>query len=242
MIDKSAKPFWNDGETAPHGIRRWTPRDKDFARRQIKLAGRYSRFVDFMKLFLPLSAVGILVSAIILLAVNKEPDGISIVFRNLPSLEDDLHMVSPVFTGFDTKNRPYKVTAERAVQDVANPNLVMLQRINGNLLVKTEGRDQTSQAEWIQLTAARGLLNSVDQNLQLSGDITLIAQGKYEFLTEQALVDFRQNIILGDVEVQGTSPMGNVVADSFEVRDDGNRIFFSGHVRTIIIPDKKAGP
>lgn len=213
-------------------LRDWTPSRRGSTQYQMQRAGAYSRFVDAMKFFLPAMA-GCLLLLIVYTSLTSEGP-----VWDLPDTadpEDEFVMKTPLMTGFDGKNRPYRINASEAVQDAEDPNLIDLVNVRGNLIVEEDGTTEMS-TDRMQVTADEGFLNSNNDKLDLKGNVVLVSDQDYTFRTERAFVDFSASTITGNERITGESVMGNVEADGFDVWEGGNKIRFRGNVRTIIIP------
>jgi len=223
-----------DGDTSAGRFREWSTRDNDAVRTHLERAGRYSRFVEVMKFALPLAAFAILVMVILASVLARQSSGLSIVFESLPSLENDLYMINPKITGFDARNRPYVVTAERAVQDKTNKDLVLLDTIAGQLMSPDEaGKDPSTL---VALSAHKGELNKESQRLIVRGDVVIIGRSDYRLDTEEAQIDFDGQRITSNAGVKALGPKGRITSDGMTVLDDGNTVVFRGHVTTLITP------
>ena len=214
-------------------LRDWTPSRRGSTQHQMRRAGVYSRFVEAMKFFLPATA-GCILLLIVYTSINSE--GPVLEFPDTANPENDLVMETPLMTGFDGRNRPYRINAAQAIQDVDDPNLIDLIDVRGNLIVQEDGKTEISNDQ-MQVTADKGFLNSNRDKLDLKGNVVLVSDDNYTFRTERAFVDFGASTITGNERITGESAMGDVEADGFDVWEGGNKIRFRGNVRTIIVPE-----
>ena len=215
-------------------LRDWTPSRRGSTQHQMRRAGTYSRFVEAMKFFLPATA-GCLLLLIVYTSLNSEgPGGLTLTDTTAPN--SDLVMETPLMTGFDGKDRPYRIKAAEAIQNLDDPNLVDLVDVRGNLIVENTENPEIS-TDQMQVTADEGFLNSNKDKLDLKGNVVLVSEQDYTFRTERAFVDFSDSTITGNERITGESAMGNVEADGFDVWEGGNKIRFRGNVRTIIVPE-----
>ena len=228
---------WSQADTAKGLVRHWTKRDNSRTKQLAATADQHSRFVELMKTSLPIVAVGIIVMAVVSGVMVSNREGISIVFPSLPTVENDLHMLSPKFSGFDSENRPYMVNALTAIQDRDDPNLIRLTTIDGHVVVSTPENPTPDSITELELKANGGLLRSDEQTMELEGNVTLNSNNDYEFITQWAFIEFETNRIHGKKPIAGTGPRGDIQADEFEVTDDGARLLFKGNVQTTIKMD-----
>ncbi len=227
-------------DASKRGIRDWTPRHREDTARSIQLATRYSRFVDFMKLFLPLSAGGLILVAI-MSTFLQEDDDTTIKFEIIGTIEEDLQMSNPTMTGYDAEGRPFNVEAEKGIQFPDDPNRMDFEKITGQLNIPEDGSTSNNPlgSDKINLRADKGRMKSEENTMILTGDVTLTSEDNYEFRTERARIHFKDSSVTGPTTINGRSKMGTIVADSFKVKDNGNHIFFIGNVKTYIDPKKQ---
>ncbi len=159
------------------------------------------------------------------------------MFPPLPTVENDLHMLSPRFSGFDSQDRPYTVNALTAIQDRKDPNLIRLTTIDGHVVLGSSENAPSNAITELDVTANGGLLRSEEQTVVLEGNVTLKSNNDYQFVTQRALVEFETSRISGSERVTGTGPRGSVTAQEFEVTEGGDRILFKGDVQTTIVMD-----
>ena len=235
--EHNAKTAQPEGTVRGSRIREWTPSRRASTHAQLESAGSYSRFVDVMKLFLPISALGLFILLITYSALN-DTGNFTITVENLPTLDDDLFMAGPKLSGFDAKNRPFEVVARKAVQDLKDPNLVDMESVTGDLFMPAKDT-LDNKPDRIRITADKGFLNSNIEELALNGNVILVSTSNYRFETETAIVEFGKSRVSGDTQITGESNLGRVIADTFEVWDGGNMVRFEGNVKTTIFPGGK---
>ena len=227
-------------DTAPaDGFRDWSTRDAtDERQRQMRNADNYSRFVDIMKVALPVTAAAIVaVVAFVSIAANNS-DG-RFIINLIPNLQNDLQMLQPRITGFDAQNRPYTVTADSAVQDPDNADLVQLKTLDGTLM--PAAGDSQPEKPLVTLSANDGVLNSKTQLLDVAGNVVVVSRDDYTVTTEEASIDIDTRTVVGDVPVEANGPSGRVTADRFTLLNEGDIIIFEGRVKTYIDPAKTNG-
>ena len=116
------------------------PRLKELhvGQRQTSLGRGYTRFVKSMRYVLPIIAV------ILMVIVITWPDmdnKIIIVEKSqlIPTSESEIgenELLNPNFETTDAQNNPVRVTADRALQNQENPNLIRLENPNADLQMK----------------------------------------------------------------------------------------------------------
>ena len=216
----------------------WTERNAKRTESEIKTADTYSRFVEFMRIVLPVGAAALVISVVLYSSFWGSRDGISFFLPSETDLGKDLHMTNPKFIGHDSSNRPIEVTAVRALQDSDDPDLVHLETIKGKMVIKAPVSENLDELTEITLSAMQGNLNSKTEQIVLQGSVQLRSNTNYVFMTEEALVDLKKNEIVGSVPVHGEGALGAIDADTFRIWGNGNHILFSGNVNTRFFPGK----
>ncbi|TDI66845.1 MAG: hypothetical protein E2O89_00300 [Alphaproteobacteria bacterium] len=233
QIEAASK--WTDKSPVSGRFRKWSADGVDVTQRQLDSANQYSRFVGIMKIALPLAAFAILLAVIVASVTSQDAGDVSIFFTSTTGVPGELHMIKPKFTGFDSENRPYLLTAETAVQDKEDDTLVHLETVAGELSAKVDGdSDITFDEPRLTLSATGGLLDSEDQLLTLTGSVTVASKGDYLLRTQEAVFDFENDVISGDRPVSVEGAVAKITADRFELFNNAQTIVFRGSVKTFI--------
>lgn len=134
-------------------------------------------------------------------------------------------------TGYDGDSQPYSVTAAIGVQDADEPNLVHLETVAGKL--------HRGSGDILSLAARTAQFDSKTEILELDGDVTLRAAGR--FVAEMA----RAEVTLADKRLRSQAPVtvtfdrGTIDAGGLEITDDGNRVVFFNRARVTFGPQTK---
>jgi len=211
-----------------------SPVGRDEARlRAFAAARRHSRLVRILRVAAPASVV-VVVAALIVGAVFKpfraEIGGLSIGELSVDGAK--VTMDRPKLTGFRRDGRAYTVNAAKAIQDVTRPTVVELREVDGDL-----GMADNSS---LRINAAVGFYDSAGQSLDLSQDVR-IHNSDYDVKLTSANIDFKAGVYRSNEPVTVVMANGTTVsADSALARDNGQELTFSGHVRTVFLPDARA--
>lgn len=193
--------------------------------RLVAPVARYTRFVAVSKRFLIVLVLGVL--GLVIWIGSDKTEGGRVVFSGPQKVEPLENMMDgPHYRGVDSKNQPYTVTADKAVQ--VDPQTVNMINIRADMTLES--------GEWIALDAGSGELNTQTKKLQLRDSVTLFYDGGYEFRTERAHVDIQAGNATGDMPVEGQGPTGTIKAKSFALIERGRIIQFNGSVITTLYP------
>lgn len=143
-------------------------------------------------------------------------------------------MLAPVFTGFDKNKQPYSVSAKSARRDEAQPDVVFLDEVKGELKLRKSG-------DLVVMTADRGTYRSDTKKLDLTGTVRMISTGKYSAKTDAAKVDLPQKSLRSESPVNVVFSSGVIDANGVELWDAGERILFFNGVRLHIPEQSKKG-
>lgn len=127
-------------------------------------------------------------------------------------------------SGLDRESQPYRIDAASAVQDADRPHVVHLQTVGGELKKGT--------GEILALSANAGLYDTKAKTLDLSGDVRVDSKNRFTANLEQATVVVEEKRMNSASPVVVTFDGGTIRANGVEITDDGNRILFTGGVRT----------
>ncbi len=138
-------------------------------------------------------------------------------------------VLGPRFEGRDANDNPYLLTAETARRRRQNANLVDL--TNPHL------EDATSKT----VSARDGVWDEKARVLDLVGNVVMQDAAGYTFTSDSTRMFVEEGRVEGKTPLKGTGPIGEVMSDSYEVRDDGNRLILKGNVATTIYATRKRG-
>lgn len=183
---------------------------------------RYTRFVLYSKWFLGVFALMLMSTLVLYPLLTKDDSGMRISFTSVETKDGGTAiapvMENPVYEGTDKKGQRFKVTGLRAIQQSAD--LTVIEKPEGQLL--------TNSQSWISLSADRADYEQGKNHLLLTGNVSLLHDQGYTFVTERAWINTATMVIQGDQEISGAGPMGTLLATGFQILDNGNRILFFG--------------
>lgn len=202
----------------PPSRRRRPPSAGELARRRL--------IVAVFKRLLPLAALGLLATIALWPEFESAADRGRVAFRRVAEVRPDaLHILNPRYQGVDEQNRPYNVTAERALQS-GQEERVQLEAPRADLLLADGG--------WVYLEARHGLYDREADRLDLAGRVTIHHDDGTQFVTEQAQLDVKTGHAEGDVPVAAQGPFGTLTAEGFRLRERGQVVLFTGRARVVL--------
>jgi len=199
-------------------------------RATVQGAVRYSRFVALMKRALPAAAFAIIV-AVLGFFVARQQSKLSMTYKSLGHVENDLAMTKPRLSGTDGQGNPFVITAEVAIQDARNAKRARLKKIEADFSV---GKD-----DWLSARAAQGVVDMTAGTLALDGGLQIFSDRGYQLQSARAAVDINKGIVLGPQEVTGQGPLGTLRADGFRFDRTSGQLLLDGHVEMSLIRTAK---
>ncbi|SCA55447.1 conserved hypothetical protein [Candidatus Terasakiella magnetica] len=186
-----------------------------------KASRAYSRFVQMMKLFLPLIAVVLIIMIIIWPHLRADSKRFSIGFSNIELSEaKDPSMINARYIGTDNDNQPFSVTADIAKRIDDETQSILLELPKADITL--------NDGTWLVLTSETGLYDRPTQYLELDGAVNLFHDSGYEMHTATAGVDLSNGSAEGHNPVKGQGPFGRIESEGFRLIDKGKTIIFTG--------------
>lgn len=185
----------------------------------------YSRLIRWLRLALPLTALAI--AAIVftwsgprqsLLTADMKPELKKTIGKN--------ELVSPRFENTDAQNRPYTLTAQRAVQDEQDGNIVILDKPVGDMML--------DNGHWVAMESAEGIFQQSERKLLLRGNVRLFHDGGYQLDTPELHIDVQNNTALSDKDVYGQGPEGTIEAKGLEGDNVKGTLIFKGPAKLVL--------
>jgi lipopolysaccharide export system protein LptC len=218
-----------------------------FATRRIGVAPPPDREPAFAKAKRHSTRVRLLRRAILIVGLGAVAAMLAIAFFNpfaakLSSLSfgalsvegTKIVMDRPKLAGFRGDGQPYLLTAERALQDIKQPTVVELEKVDGDMGV--------AGGEATHLTADEGKYDSVGERMELSKNVR-IKNDRFTVLLRSAKFDFKSGVYGSDDRVEVHAADGaTIFADRATAANHGQELTFEGHVRTNIIPQSTKRP
>ena len=180
----------------------------------------YTRFVKTMRVLLPLSAV--ILTTILILWPDMQDTA-------LPPAKEDImpdaaqaqnELLKPRFESVDSKQQPFTITANKAVQGQSNRNLVELDKPVADMMMKS--------GAWIAAESHTGLYEQKAEKLFLSGQVKLFHDSGYQLETDELRIDLKKREAFSDKDVHAQGPAGIIEASGLQAQADQGLLIFKG--------------
>ena len=132
-------------------------------------------------------------------------------------------MAKPKMEGFDADKRPYKMNAERAIQQSASSSIVDLEKITADL--------PFGKAGTAKLTADSGAFDNAANKLDLKGNISFATSDGTVAALSKAKINLAANEMSSDAPVDIVTQGSHITADRMRIGKGGKVFVFEGRVR-----------
>lgn len=191
---------------------------------------RYSQFVGFLKITLPLAALA-LMSTVFLFARAPTTDSV-IPYAEIEEIAREPRLSGAQISGVSEDGSVIKLKAREA-------------RPNGNITtVETmTAAIDTAEGTHIEIRAGAGEINNTDNTARLTGLTRLETSNGYEMETAGLTADLNSGRIVSDGALEIQAPYGSLTAGQLTIETpeggDGQRMVFQNGVRLVYIPQQQ---
>ncbi len=192
-------------------------------------ARRHSLRVRLLKGALPVLAV-LMALGFVGYSYVVKPAAVAISTDGSAYSDGKLVMANPKLDGFTKDNRPYKVTASRAIQDFKNEGIVELEGIAAELPIDADN--------WALVDAPRGVYDRDKNTLDITSAMTIKTGNGMSVKLKSAHLDMGKGGMKTDdpVDIQLTG--AKITSDSMTILENGKVLVFEKRVRMNIDPSR----
>jgi lipopolysaccharide export system protein LptC len=191
-------------------------------REAFRAAQQHSRLVRILRKAIPMGCFALLVFLLLRGVIGLFFSGPAEVSGTFRIEGRKIVMEKPRLSGFKKDGSSYEMTAENAVQDLKQPNVVELERLKARMQAGAEG--------WANLAGDTGTYDSKAERLQVRGNVTVKTETGTDALLQDADIDFKTGTVVTENATRVKTAQGNVISDRMEVRDSGKHLIFEGRV------------
>jgi len=201
------------------------PRDT----KRTEKARRPKRVGNFLRVALPAVALLVLIALIIWPVLR--PNTISkTVVANIPDLVvKNLH-----FTGLDSKNEAYSVSAVKATRPKGLNNIYDLDKPEGELTL--------TGGAWLAVKSQLGRYDQDTHKLWLGGNVQVFHDQGYQFTSDEAQVDLNENYAWGEKPVLIQGNFGEIRGQGFRLLDSGHVMIVKGPAHAVLSLHSQVSP
>ena len=137
-------------------------------------------------------------------------------------------MEKPAISGRNSDGINYSMLAERALQDIRNPNLITLETIKAAVPM--------NDGLIARVVASTADYNRATDNLHMTAPFTLVLSSGLNANFQSAQLDIKGGNMRSDDPVTITKDNASIVAKTLQITDKGRVITFEGNVRMNVDP------
>lgn len=185
----------------------------------------HSHFVAWMKIILPVAALGLL-SMLFLISRSVDPTAnIPVAQIDLEQRAGELGVTNPTFAGVTTGGDQVRFRAQRARPDPGDP-----ERLYASDVV---AQFRLTGGAVIDITSARADMNQTDATATLVGDVRVLTSSGYDIRTDELVARYDTLFAETAGPVQAKGPEGDLTAGrmrltSYEATGDAYLLFTEG--------------
>lgn len=195
--------------------------------RAYRQALHHSTRVRRLKIFLPLAALAItVIFAGVSFVRSLLPDEIQIESAKIE--DGKVVMAKPAISGRNSEGVSYSLRAERALQDLKNPNMITLDTISAALPI--------NEKVIAKVEAQGGTFDRAANFLTLDKPFTLNLSSGIDAQFDSARLDITGGTMETSDKVAIQTKGASIVANSLNMKDKGKTMIFSGDVRLNLDP------
>jgi lipopolysaccharide export system protein LptC len=198
--------------------------DDNFSSR-LSASQKNTNFVRFLKLLLPIVAIGL----VVVLLVWSDQTKIAPPIDKQTIAPNDMgqnKLINPKFESKDTKAQPYLITASEAVQNPETPDIVGL--------INPTGSIDLNDGSVIKVQSKQGSFNQTQEILNLNDTVILNSSEGFEVQLQSVIIDLVKRISSSSDAVTVISQDGTINAVGFEGNADTGQLTFKGPATLLI--------
>ncbi len=189
--------------------------------------GTYSRMVTWLKILLPLLALGVLGTVFLINSDEGFEVGFSFSPADLDTLESGSFLNRPQIDGVTDKGEPFHLVAEKITPVGGDQNLVLVTALSG--------RFTFNSGDWVKLEAPGARLDIAAQTLLLEKGGTLETSDG-NFATVRRLEAWLSSGEMRGNGIVANGPLGQISAEQFRIAaaEGENRVlWFENRVKMV---------
>lgn len=195
---------------------------KRHLKKVLKAAKTHTLLVRVLRIFLPICTLATFGLYFVSTGVTVSVGPGEASVKNIALSGTDIRMERPSYTGFDERNGQYTVSADYALQNIKEPHIFNLFKINA--------QSNTSPEEWVQMRANEGTFHAKQEWLKLINGINIKTQNGMNAHLQTAHVDMKTRQIVSQQPVRVEMPTGTMRADQMQIDTGKQQLTFVDNV------------
>ena len=185
----------------------------------------YSRMVAWLKILLPLIALGVLGTVFLFNSQDGFAPGFTFSRADLETLDKGSFIKNPQINGITQKGEPFHLNADEIRPQDGDNNLVVITNLDGEF--------QFESADWVKFEAESALMDVAAQTVQFASGGQLETSDGNVAEVDSLMVHLTSGEVSG-TGIIAEGPLGQISADNYRIdsNDGENRVlWFENNVR-----------
>lgn len=204
---------------------------------EFKVNRGYTVFIKILRKSFVLIAIA-LICAVIFWLVYFDPERQKRPSSDVPeasknAVSGQVALVKAQYDGVDVEQRPYRVTADKAIRSTQNKNLIDMVSPVADIF--------SADDSWLAALAQVGEFNQQTSTLILREDVKLFYDEGVEFSMPALKIDLKNNTAMTDEPIKGRGAQGEITAAGLQVENAGQKIIFTGPATLRLYRDTAKG-
>lgn len=195
----------------------------------------HSRLVAWMKIILPVVALGLLSTLFLLSRKVDLTDAVPVAQIDLEQRAHDQGATNPAFSGVSSGGEQVTFRADSARPDPEDAQRILAREVRAQL--------RLNGGTLIDIAAQHGATDQRDLSTVLHGDVHITTSTGYDIRTDRLEAEFDTLAARSPGKISGTGPIGALTAGRMELRtdaeDDAAHLLFTDGVKLIYTPAGK---
>lgn len=196
-----------------------------------RFTDRRTRLVTWLKVLLPLVALGLL-STLFLLARTADPDlAIRYSDVDVSALSKEQQVTGPVYAGITRDGATISVTASTVRPQEGDPRKLDAESVAGRLELRA--------GMIADMTAPEAVIDTAGDLARFQGGVVILSSDGHKFETETLLASLATTDVRAETKVWATGPQGTLEAGAMHITQDeqgGYVVVFTDGVRLVYTP------
>lgn len=192
--------------------------------------GLYSSFVGWVKIILPVAALGLL--STLFLFARAPASQTDVPFAKIAELAAEQRITAPRFSGITDDGSVIAVSARNAKPDMERPKTLLAEDLAISLDSPTGGR--------LDITSGMSVLDGNAQTARLDGLARLSTSTGYTMETVGLTADLQTGEVVSDGVLEIQAPFGSITAGRVQItasrENTGQQMVFTDGVRLLYTP------
>ena len=196
-----------------------------------RFTDRRTRLVNWLKVLLPLVALGLL-STLFLLARTTDPDlAIRYSDVDVSALSKDQQVTGPAYAGLTRDGATISVTASTVRPQEGDPRKLDVATV--------DGRFELRAGTVADMTAPEAVIDTGEDLARFQGGVVILSSDGHRFETETLLASLATTDVRAETQVRARGPHGTLEAGAMRITQDdqgGYVAVFTDGVRLVYTP------